>query len=85
MEAKNLALPYGIIKLAPQCHRPFKILKVLSLVTYKLELPFQWTIHPIFHTLLLTLYVKTIEHRKNFLRPPPDLVDNKEQYKVEII
>jgi len=41
LEVKNLALPYRTIKLAPQCHGPFKILKVLSLVIYKLELPFQ--------------------------------------------
>ncbi len=85
LEAKNLALPYGTIKLAPRCYGPFKILKVLSLVTYKLELLAQWTIHPMFHASLLTPYVETIEHGKNFSRPPPDLVDNNEQYKVETI
>ena len=41
LEAKNLALPYGTIKLAPRCYGPFKITKVLSLVMYRLELPFQ--------------------------------------------
>ncbi len=41
LEAKNLALPYGMVKLAPRRHRPFKITKVLSPVTYQLELPFQ--------------------------------------------
>src|SRR5216683_3136572 len=49
LEAKNLALPYGTIKLAPRCYGPFKITKVISLVTYRLELPFQWMIHPMFH------------------------------------
>ena len=34
LEVKNLALPYGTIKLAPRCHGPFKITKVLSPVTY---------------------------------------------------
>jgi len=41
LEAKNLALPYGTVKLAPRRHGPFKITKVLSPVTYQLELPFQ--------------------------------------------
>ncbi len=66
LEAKNLALLHRTVKLAPQHHRPFKILKVLSLVMYKLELPFQWTIHPMFHMSLLTPYVKTMEHGENF-------------------
>ena len=78
LEAKNLALPYGMVKLALQCYGPFKILKVLSPVTYKLELPFQQTIHPMFHTFLLTPYIKTIEYRENFSHPPPDLIDNDE-------
>ena len=34
---------------------------------------------------LLTPYIKTTEHRENFSRPPPDLIDNDEQYKVETI
>ncbi len=25
LEAKNLALPYGLVKLAPRCHGPFSI------------------------------------------------------------
>jgi len=52
---------------------------------YKLELPFQWTIHLVFHASLLTPYIEMIEHRENFSQPPPDLVDNDEQYKVETI
>ncbi len=31
---KNLALPYGTIKLAPRQHGPFEIEKVISLVVY---------------------------------------------------
>ena len=47
LKAKNLALPYGLVKLAPRCHGPFSIMQVMSLVTYKLALPHQWTIHPV--------------------------------------
>jgi hypothetical protein len=39
LDAKNLALPYGIIKLVPKRHRPFKIKEVRSLVVYQLTLP----------------------------------------------
>jgi hypothetical protein len=85
LDAKNLALPYGLIKLAPRCHGPFKITKVLSPITYQLCLPPQWTIHPTFHTSLLMPYIETNQYRENFSRPPPDLIDDQEQYKVEAI
>ena len=39
LKAKNLALPYGSVKLAPRWHRPFPITQVMSPVTYKLMLP----------------------------------------------
>ena len=85
LEAKNLTLPYGSVKLAPRCHGPFQITQVISPVAYKLALPLQWTIHPIFHTSLLTPYVETKEHGENYLRPPPDLIGGEEQYKFKAI
>jgi hypothetical protein len=85
LEAKNLSLPYGSIKLAPRRHGPFLIKRVISPVVYQLCLPPQWTIHPVFHASLLTPYVETKEHGENFSRPPPDLIDDEEQYKVEAI
>jgi hypothetical protein len=85
LEAKNLALPYGSIKLAPRCHGPFQITQVISLVMYKLALPLQWTIHPVFHASLLTSYIKTKEHGENYLRLPLDLIEGKEQYEVKTI
>ena len=39
LKAKNLALPYGLVKLTPRHHGPFSISQVMSLGTYKLELP----------------------------------------------
>src|SRR5216683_3058403 len=85
LEAKNLALPYGSVKLAPRRHGPFSITQVISPVTYKLALPHQWTIHPVFHASLLTPYSETKEHGENYSRPPPDLVGGREQYEVEAI
>src|SRR5216683_2671000 len=85
LEAKNLALPYGSVKLAPRRHGPFSITQVISPVTYKLALPHQWTIHPVFHASLLTPYSETKEHGENYSQPPPDLVGGGEQYEVEAI
>ena len=39
LEAKHLTLPYQTAKLTPKHHSPFRIVKQISLVTYKLELP----------------------------------------------
>ena len=55
----------------------------MSPINYHLELPTQWSIHPVFHIDLLTLYRETIMHGANYQRPPPDLVNNAEEYKVE--
>ena len=85
LEAKNLSLPYGSVKLGPRRHGPFLIERVVSPVVYQLHLPPQWTIHPVFHASLLTPYVETKEHGENFSRPPPDLINDEEQYKVEAI
>ena len=85
LKAKNLALPYTSAKLAPKCHRPFRITKEISPVAYQLELPRAWTIHDIFHSLLLTPYKETQEHGAQFQHPPPELIDNEEEYEVEDI
>jgi hypothetical protein len=66
LEGKNLPLPYGTAKLAPWCHGPFKITKIISLVVVRLELLVQWNIHPVFHSSLLTPYTKTPSHGPNF-------------------
>ena len=57
----------------------------MSPVNYHLKLPTQWSIHPVFHIDLLMLYRETIMHGTNYQRPPPDLVDNAEEYEVEKI
>ena len=64
---------------------PFTITEVLGPLTYRLALPFQWEIHPVFHASLLTLYKETDVHGLNFTQPPPDMVGGEEQYEVEAI
>jgi len=57
----------------------------MSAINYRLELSTQWSIHPVFHTDLLTPYHKTPTHGPNYERLPPDLVDGSEEYEVEKI
>ena len=85
LEGQNLRLSQPTPKLAPRRHGPFKVVQVMSPVTYHLELPTQWSIHPVFHIDLLTPYQETITHGANYLRPPPNLVDSEEEYEVEKI
>src|SRR5579863_5234085 len=85
LEAKNLPLPHGTIKLAPKRHGPFQITRVISPVAYQLQLPHQWNIHPVFHASLLTPYVETDSHGPNYSRPPPDLISGEAEYEVEQI
>ena len=85
LEAKYLALPYASTKLAPKHHGPFQIMKEISPVAYQLALPRAWTIHNVFHSSLLTCYKETHESGAQFQHPPPELIDNEEEYKVEQI
>ena len=85
LKAKYLALPYASVKLAPKHHGPFQIVKEVSPMAYQLALPRTWTIHNVFHSSLLTPYKETREHGAQFQHPPPELIDNKEEYKVEQI
>jgi hypothetical protein len=85
LEGKNLRLSQPTAKLVPRRHGPFKVIKVLSPVSYQLALPTQWSIHPMFHINLLTPYQETTMHGPNYQRPVPDLVDREEEYSVEKI
>ncbi|ESK83643.1 hypothetical protein Moror_12010 [Moniliophthora roreri MCA 2997] len=85
LEVKNLAIGYPSKKLAPKREGPFKILKVLGPVTYRLDLPHQWKIHPVFHAALLSPFKQTEAHGPSFTEPPLDLIEGFEEYEVEAI
>jgi len=85
LEGKNLRLPYQATKLAPKRYGPFKIIKEISPVAYQLALPLTWKIHNTFHASLLSPYHETTAYGPNFSQPPPDLINDEEQYEVEQI
>jgi hypothetical protein len=85
LEGKNLCINQPTAKLAPRRHGPFKVIQAMSAVNYRLELPTQWSIHPVFHIDLLMPYRETTMHGPNFTRPAPELIDGEEEYAVEKI
>ncbi|EIW51218.1 uncharacterized protein TRAVEDRAFT_100017, partial [Trametes versicolor FP-101664 SS1] len=50
-----------------------------------LKLPITWKIHPVFHASFLTLYHENNTHGPNYTRPPPDVIDEQDEYEVEAI
>ena len=62
-------------KMSPKREGPFVITEVLGPLTYRLKLPNQWQIHPVFHAGLLTRYIETEAHGLSFIMPPPDLIE----------
>ena len=85
LEGRHLRTNQPTAKLAPRRHGPFKVIQVMSDVNYCLQLPTQWSIHPVFHTDLLTPYRETPTHGRNYQCPPPELVGREEEYEVEKI
>jgi hypothetical protein len=85
LEGKNLHIGYRSRKLAPKREGPFVFSEVLGPVTYRLKLPTQWRIHPVFHASLLTPYRENDIHGPNFTQPPPDLIEGEPEYEVEAI
>jgi hypothetical protein len=72
-------------KMAPKQEGPFEIEEVLGPVTYQLKLPESWQIHKVFHAALLRPYRENEVYGENYIRPPPDIEEGEEVYKVEQI
>jgi hypothetical protein len=83
LEGTNLKTSHPTKKFAPKCYGPFPITDVISPMVYHLTLPLSWKIHNVFHVSLLTPYKEMEEHGPNFAEPPPELIEEQEEYEVE--
>ncbi|ETW75032.1 hypothetical protein HETIRDRAFT_17370, partial [Heterobasidion irregulare TC 32-1] len=63
----------------------FKILAKVRSLAYKLQIPAHWKIHSIFHVTMLTKYREIEAYRINFIKPLPEVLNNKKYYKIEAI
>ena len=85
LDSKNLKTTHPATKLHPKCYGPFTVTKVISHVTYQLDLPSSWKIHNMFHASLLSPYKEIPEHGQNFPEPPLDLIEGEQEWEVERI
>ena len=88
LNVKNFTLPQGLTpKFMAKFVGPFPVVKQVFDDAYKLALPPEIKVHPVFHVSLLKEYFEDSarpEHEQ-VLRPVPELVGNHEEYKVETI
>ena len=85
LEGTHIRTTHPKFKLAPRRYGPFKILAQVRSLAYKLEIPNHWRIHPVFHTSMINEYMEMEEHGPNFLKPPPEVLNDKEHYEVEAV
>ena len=72
-----------IKKLKPRKLGPYKILRKVSPVSYKLELPKNLRIHPVIHVSDLEPFYE--DHFNRNQKPTPIIINNEEEYEVEKI
>jgi Chromo (CHRromatin Organisation MOdifier) domain len=83
IEGTNIKTAHPTTKLCAKHFGPFKIMEVISPVTYRIQLPAQWKIHNSFHTTLLHPHKATELYGETFTEPPPDLIAGQEEWEVE--
>lgn len=85
LDVKNLKTQYPSAKLAPKREGPFEIIGKVGSSSFALELPKQWRIHNVFHASLLKEYIENEAHGPNWTKPPPDLIEDEEEYEIDQI
>jgi hypothetical protein len=88
LKIKNFQLPEGLShKFLGAYVGPFKVLENKFPDTYKLELPENLKVHPVFHVLLLKPVACDASRpsREHNSRPPLDLVHNEPEFEVEAV
>jgi hypothetical protein len=86
LEGTNITTKQPTKKLAPKRYGPFKIIEIVGQGAYRLELPDNWIIHPVFNEALLTPFRKPEFPQQEGQEPwIPDIVGEEEEYEIEEI
>ena len=86
LDAENLNTEWPNAKLANKWVRPFIVLEKVGTSAYRLNLPVTWKIHPVFNKALLMPYKEgQFPNQERDEHPPPELINDHEQYGVEEI
>jgi hypothetical protein len=86
LEATNIHSNRPSAKLDNKRYGPFEILEAVRERSFRLKLPETWAIHNIFHFTLLNQHsTPEFDSQKHPLPPPPDIINDKEEYEVEEI
>jgi Chromo (CHRromatin Organisation MOdifier) domain len=84
LNRKNISPKSGIKKLSQKFFGPFKIIEQINPVTFRLDLPSNLQIHPVFHVSLLEPATPDAYPNQN-QNPQPILVDNDTEFEVDTI
>lgn len=72
--------------MAERRYGPFEITEEIGDRNYRLKLPPTWLIHNVFHSDLLHPYTKPLfQIQKREPLPPPDIINDEEEYEVDEI
>ena len=80
LNSKNLKFKLGVKKLSPKFVGPFKVIKVVNKVSFRLKLPKSWKVFPVFHKGFLRLYTGKVN--KEEVHP---IVETGHKFEVEAI
>jgi hypothetical protein len=85
LEGTNIETVRPAQKLSNKRYGPFKILEKIGSSSYRLKLPPSWSRkHPVFNEVLLSPFTAPkFPSQKKTAPPPPELVDDHEEYEVE--
>src|ERR1700727_2779125 len=87
LDVRNYTSERPSKKLDHSRYGPFEVIKKHGSSSYELKVPRTWKIHPVFNEALLTRFATPTlaGQRQETIRPPPDIIDNDEQYEIEEI
>ena len=84
LNRKNISPKYGIKKFSQKFFGPYKIIEQINPVSFRLDLPSQLPIHPVFHVSLLEPATTDAFPNQNPV-PQPVLVDDVTEYEVDSV